>query len=486
MTQRKRRTLTQSKPERQSPVNNIRADIAVKGGILVNSQGMRKADVFIKDGLIDSIDSRESTRTAAKVIDASGKFVLPGIIDAHLHPVYADKIDSLSQAAACAGITTLLPYVGAVKAWGKPGIVLDTIKDFIEEGEKSSVVDFGIHCTLTPDDQGQLETTIPRLVEIGVSSFKAFVAYGRRGMRLKDDELIKSMEIITRSGALLAVHAENGSILDYLEDQFIARGNTTPEFYPFSHPNLAEAEAVFRVLTLAKVVQCPLYLPHLSASESLEVITLFKRWGEPEFFTETCPHYLTLTNDEMAKRGALAKMAPPLRKQKDVESLWKAIEERSIDVISSDAAGHLVKNKTPLEDNIFKSPYGVPGLGTMFTVAYDEGVNKGRITLPRLVELTSENPAKIFGLYPKKGVLQEGADADMVLFDPAVSHTITGKNHHLKVDYSLYEGRTCLGAPILVLQRGKILMEQGELTAAPGQGLYIPRKKFNGKERGND
>jgi len=379
-------------------MENKTADIAIKNGIFVNSRETRKADIFIKDALIDSIESCGSPRRALKVIDASEKFVLPGIIDAHLHPVYADNIDTLSKAAVCGGITTLIPYIGAVKAWGKTGTILDAVKDFIEEGEKNSLIDFGIHCSLTRDDMEQIETMIPKVVEMGVTS--------------------------------------------------------------------------------AKTMKCPLYLPHVSAKESLEVIKLFKRWGEPDFFTETCPHYLTLTDEEMKKRGSLAKMAPPLRKKEDVEEIWRAVDEKLIDVIASDAAGHLVKNKEPLWDNIWRSPYGIPGLDTMFTVAYDEGINKRGITLSRLVELMSENPAKIFGLYPRKGILERGSDADIVIFDPEKSYTIEGKNQYLHVDYSMYEGRVNKGAPILVIQRGKILVEEGKLKADQAHGEFIPSNKF--------
>ena len=453
------------------------ADIAIKGGILVSSKGMTPADIFITDGRVADIESRDSARPTARVIDASGKFVLPGVIDAHLHPVYADGIDTLSRAAVCGGITTLIPFIGAVKAWGKTGSVLDAVNDFIEEGEKNSAIDFGVHCTLIRDDMKDIAAMIPRFIEMGVISFKAFMAYSRRGMKLDDDELLKIMEIIAEYGALLAVHAENGSVLDYLEDMFTARGNLGPEFYPASHPGLAEAEAIFRTLTLAQVAKCPIYLPHVSAHESIEVIRLFKKWREPAFFTETCPHYLTLTDEELMRKGSLAKMAPPLRKRKDLEALWAAIEEGLIDVISSDAAGHSVKAKEPIWGNIFKTPYGTPGLETMFSVTYDEGVNRGKMTLPRLVELTSENPARIFGLYPRKGVLAKGSDADVVIFDPGMSHTVPAKNQNLNVDYSLYEGRACLGSPVLVIQRGKILLEGGELKSEPGQGKYLPGRK---------
>jgi len=455
------------------------AEMAIKGGLVVNSQKMWRADIYIKDGLIDSLEQGGSQRIADRVIDASGKFVLPGIIDAHLHPVYADRIDTLSKAAPLGGITTLIPYIGAVKAWGRSGTLHDAVKDFIAEGEKSSMVDFGIHCSLTADDMDTIDGMIPAAVEMGVNSFKVFMAYARRGMKLEDEHILKIMEVIVKNKALLAVHAENGSIIDYLEDKCTAWGNLEPQFFPPSHPNISEAEAIFRILALSDIGRCPLYLAHVSAQESLDVIRLYKEWGKSDFFTETCTHYLTLTDDELIKRGSLAKMSPPLRKKEDVGALWKAVNEGLVDVISSDAAGHTVADKEPVWDSIFKTPNGVPGLETMFTVAYDEGVNRDRISLSRLVALTSENPAKIFGLYPRKGILQEGSDADVLVFDPAAILTVSAKNTPLKVGYSLYEGRRCLGSPSLVLQRGKVVCEEGQVKAEPGQGMYMPAA-FNG------
>ena len=453
------------------------ADTAIKGGILVNSQGMGPADIYIQDGIIDSIEPGESQKTTDSVIDASGKFVLPGIIDAHLHPVYADRIDTLSKAAPLGGITTLVPYIGAVKAWGKTGNLIDAVKDFIAEGEKSSIVDFGAHCSLTLDDMATIDEMIPAAIEMGIISFKVFMAYARRGMMLEDEQILKIMEIIAANNALLAVHAENGSIIDYLEDRAITQGNFGPEFFAPSHPNISEAEAIFRILALSNIVKCPLYLAHVTACESLDVIRLYKGWGKRDFYTETCTHYLTLTDEELLAKGSLAKMAPPLRKKDDVDALWQAAADGFIDVIGSDAAGHTIKDKEPIRDNIFQSPNGIPGLETMFTVAYDEGVNRRKITLPRLVELTCENPAKIFGLYPRKGVLQEGSDADVLIFDPDAEHIVTVKNSPLKVGYSLYEGRECMGLPSLVMQRGRILLENGKLKGQPGQGRFIPAKK---------
>jgi len=458
------------------------ADLAIRGGVLVSGSGLTKADLLISDGRIAEINPPGSPVPASRTIDASGKFVLPGIIDAHLHPFYADKIDTLSRAAAAGGITTIIPYIGSVKAWGKSGSGFDVVRNFIEEGEKTSLVDFGIHFSLTRDDMEILDELVPGMVALGVTSFKAFMAYSRRGMKLEDEHLLRAMRVVAAAGGQFAVHAENGSVIDFLEDRFTAEGNVGPEVFPATHPPLAEAEAVFRILTLADVAGCPLYLPHISARESLDVMRLFKTRGAPEFTAETCTHYLTLTDEEMARRGSLAKMSPPLRKRADVEAVWDAVAGGLIDVIGSDSAGHFIKNKEPIRDAIFKSPNGIPGSETMFTVAYDEGVNKGWVTLPRLVEVTSENPARIFGLYPRKGVLRPGSDADVVVFDPGASFTIGPRSRHLKVDYDMFEGRRCLGAPTHVIQRGRVLFEHGELRGEAGRGLYLPRKKFDSSD----
>lgn len=452
-------------------------DIAIKGGILVSSKGMVKADIYIKDGIIDSIKQNESLNITGRTIDATGKFVLPGIIDAHLHPVYTDRIDTLSRAAPFGGVTTLIPYVGAIRAWGKTGNMFDAARDFIEEGEKSSMIDFGIHCALTLKDMKMIDEVIPASVERGIISFKIFMAYAKRGMKLEDEDILKVMEVVAKKRGLLAVHAENGSIIDYLEDKSIEQKNIGPEYFPPSHPDISEAEAIFRILALSNIVKCPVYIVHVSARESLDVIKMYKEWGKTDFYTETCTHYLTLTDEELITKGSLAKMTPPLRKKEDIEALWKAAKDGLLDVIGSDAAGHSVKEKEPLRDNIFKSPSGIPGLETMFPITYDEGVNRGRITLPRLVELTCENPAKIFGLYPRKGILQEGSDADILIFDPTLTNKITAENYPLKVGYSLFEGRVCLGLPVLVMQRGKVLLEEGKLKAKPGQGIYVPAER---------
>ena len=448
-------------------------DILIKNGVVVSGSGMKKRDLLICDGRIHDIVSDSGAVIADREIDAGGRYVLPGIIDAHFHPVYADRIDTLSKAAATGGITTLIPYVGAVAAWGQGGDLVDSVKSFIEEGESSSILDFGIHCTFTQNDISAAERSIPALIEMGIVSFKGFTAYKKRGMKLEDEEILKVMGLIARHNGVFATHCENGPILDLLEDSAIARGDVKPEHYPPTHPGISEAEAVFRVLSLAQISGCRMYLPHLSAKESLEVLRLFKSWNRQTIYAETCPHYLVFTDEELKRRGSLAKMSPPLRKQADVDALWRAVHEGAIDVIGSDAAGHSIAANEPLHDDVFSAPHGIPGLDTLFTITYSEGVNGGRITLPHLVKMTSENPARIFGLYPKKGTLAIGADADVVIFDPTISHSVPQKNVFTKVDYSLYEGFRCLGAPTLVIQRGQVVMENGNIKAEPGQGRFL-------------
>lgn len=449
-------------------------DIAVINGKVVNSEIITNADILIRDGRISAVVPSGDKHDAGRTIDAAGKFILPGFIDAHLHPVYVDRIDTLSRAAACEGVTTLIPYIGAVKAWGQSGGLIMAIEDFIAEGESTSLVDFSLHCTLLQDDMADIEKTIPQMIERGIISFKAFMAYAKRGMKLEDGQLLHLMSVVARHGGLMAAHAENGDIIDYMEDKLIRQGQQTPEFYPQSHPNLSEAEAVFRLLTLAQTAKCPIYVPHISTAETLEVLALFEKWKAVEFYVETCPHYLTLTEAVMAQRGTIAKMAPPLRRQADIDALWQAVADGRIQVIGSDTAGSDTAANEPLHDKVFSAPNGIPGLETMVKMVYQAGVNDDRITLSQMVAQLSENPAKIFGLFPRKGILQPGSDADLVIFHPTLDYTIGDTHPELKIDFGLYAGRQGRGAAILTMQRGKILFEENRITALAGQGEYLP------------
>ena len=382
----------------------------ITNGIVVDAGTMRPLDILISGERVESLLPRGSEVRADRVIDASGRYVLPGIIDAHNHPVYADRIDRLSRAALSGGVTTVIPYIGAVAAWGKQGGLVQAIDDFIREGETGSCIDFGLHCTLTANVMEEADEAIPELVARGVISFKAFTSYRKRGM-----------ELVAREKALLAFHAENDAILEYLEAKAVAEGREHPRDYPATHPNISEAEAIFRVLSLASVAGCNIYLPHVTCKESLEAIRLFRKWGTvPTLFAETCPHYLTLDDSQLALRGNLAKMSPPLRKEADREALWEAIRNGEIQVVASDAAGHATAANEPLFAETFRAPHGAPGVDTLFCVTWNEGIAKGRVAIPDLVRLLCENPAKCFGLYPRKGTLLPGSDADVVIVEGVV------------------------------------------------------------------
>jgi len=449
---------------------NGKYDLLIKGGWVVTGKEIVKCDVALKGEKIVEIKKGLKSKEAKKVIEASHQYVLPGIIDVHVHPVYEDDMGGVSYTAAFGGTTTLIHF-----AYAKPGMKLvETIEKYKEDGLKLSYLDFGLHGTLF-DPASQIKE-IPKAFELGVSSFKMFMTYAKLGWMTDDYHLAEAMDLISRCGGMAMVHAESGLVTDYLEDRSLRRGEDQKRVFLKTRPDILEAEGIFRALSIARVMRCPLYIVHLSTALGAEVLRRAKKEGQ-KVYVETCPQYLTLTDKVLQQWGAPAKIGPPLRTEKDRLALWKAIHEGIIDVIASD---HAPKTKKR-EDPFFEAPYGSPQAETMLTVTYDEGVNRGRIKLTRLVQLLSEMPAKIFGLYPKKGVIQKGADGDLVIFDPTRLHQIRHQTQHSKAPYTLYEGRRCRGKPVLVIQRGRILIENGEMKGEPGQGEFLKTKimRFN-------
>jgi dihydropyrimidinase len=347
--------------------------------------------------------------------------------------------------------------------------LVDTIKKYQEDGLQKSYLDFGIHGTLF-DPPSQIKE-IPKAFDLGVSSFKMFMTYAKLKWMTDDYHLTAAMDLIAECGGLAMVHAENGLVTDYLEDRSLRRGEDQKKVFLKTRPDYLEAEAIFRALSISVVTRCPLYIVHLSTAKGVRPIKQAKEEGQV-VYAETCPQYLTLTDSTLQKLGPLAKIGPPLRTEKDRLALWEAIQKGIIDVVASDHAPKAKKK----EDPFFEAPYGSPQAETMLTITYNEGVNRRRVDLRRLVQLFSENPAKVFGLYPKKGVLQKGSDADLILFDPNQIHTIQHKTQHSRAPYTLYEGRRCLGRPILSMQRGKILIEDGEMKGRPEEGRFLPTK----------
>ena len=435
-------------------------DKIINGGLVVGPKGIVRADIGITNGKIAKIASDLAFDKAKERIDGTGNYILPGLIDVHVHPVYVDTIADCSVLGAFGGITTMIHY-----AYAKPGMALDeTVKQFIDEGKETSYTDFAIHGAMF-DPENQIGD-IAKCFEMGVTSFKMFMTYAKLGWMTDDYHLAKAMDVISELGGLAMVHGEDGLSIDYLEDKY--RDAPQREAFLKMRPDVLEADAVFRAISIAEVINCPLYIAHISAARALEPIEWARERGQT-VYTETCPQYLCLTDDDLQEKGPLAKIGPPLRTSKDNEALWEACRKGRIDVIASD---HAPKNKT-IDDDFFEAPFGSPSSETMFAVTYQRGVNEGRWDLIGLVRGLSEGPARIFGLYPQKGVLQEGSDADLLIFDPAKEYKIMQETQHSNTPYSLYEGFEGLGAPVLVMQCGEVIVEGATLKSSSGSGRFL-------------
>jgi dihydropyrimidinase len=441
---------------------NAQFDSVLKGGIVVTGRGLFPLDVAIQAERIAKLDRAIPRESARTVFDLEGKYVLPGILDVHSHPLYEDDFESTSLTAAWGGTTTMIHY-----AYAFPGNqVIDTIKDAIDQASSVSYLDFGLHLGLFKVDEqfGQ----IPEAFSLGVRTFKMFMTYAKLGRMTSDYYLAAAMDIISSNGGMAMVHAENGLATDYLEDKFNREGIPAIKAFARMRPAVLEAEAINRAIAISQVCNCPLYIPHVSAGLALDPIRHARDRGH-EVYAETCPQYLVLTEKDLFRWGPLAKIGPPLRTPEDQQALWKALSEGVLDVVASD---HAPKGQKPDED-FFEAGYGSPQAETLLNLTYHFGVNSGRITLPRLVEVLSELPARIFGLYPKKGTIQEGSDADLVVFDPTSRHLLSKTNQHSRAGYTLYEGYECIGWPYLTFQRGRIVLNQDRLMARPGDGQYL-------------
>jgi len=438
------------------------ADLLIANGRVVSGGRVRRGDVAIVDGTIDRVEPDLAVR-ARRVIDAAGCYVLPGVVDSHTHPVYMDDIESLAVTAAHGGVTTVIHY-----AYAKPGTgLMETIDRFRRDGERTSILDFGLHGGLF--DPKRQSSEIPDAVASGVTSHKMFMTYAKLGWMTDDYQLMRSLDILAEAGGMGMVHAENGLATDYLEDKYLGEGRDQKEVFVTTRPARLEAEAIGRAIAMARVAGCPIYIPHVSAALGIEPITRARAEGA-FVYGETCPQYLTLTDEDLQRLGPLVKIGPPLRDGSDRDALWRALAEGFLDTVASD---HAAKEKT-IDDDFFDAPFGSPQAETMLALVHDGGVNGGWLSLPRLVAVMSENPARIFGLYPKKGTIQPGSDADLVVFAPTTPYTIRHADQHSRVGYTAYEGRTCLGRPTIVIRRGEILVENGRLAADPSRGRFLP------------
>jgi dihydropyrimidinase len=448
------------------------ADLVIRNGQVVTARGVVEADVAVAAGTIVAVAAPALALQGREVVDAAGAYVMPGAIDAHVHfnvfnPM-VDDFESTSVAAAYGGVTTMMPFIG-----GSEGMsVVEGLEHFAAEGERRSVVDFAMHCRLRPD--AKLIEQIPESIAYGVTSIKMFQAYKKRGMLFTDDQILRAMELAGAHGGIALVHAENGHVIDYLEDKLAREGKTAPEFYLSSRPHVAEAEAVSRAIDIAGLARCPLYVVHLSTADGLEHITRARARGQT-VYAETCPQYLLLTDAEMSRQKGLAKIAPPLRWDRDREALWAGLARAEVQTLGSDHAPFLVADKTIGEQDIFQAGFGMPGIETMLPLVLGESLRASRLTLPQLAAAASENAAKIFGLYPRKGVIERGADADLLVVDPAAEWTLSARDLHSRAGYTCFEGWPMKGRVTMSFLRGRPLVKDGRLCQSPGYGRFLRR-----------
>lgn len=462
-------------------------DKLIKNGLVVADGKITRADLGIRGGKIAAViptngerrmtDDNASARSfmsqppsenrradaspsSVQTIDASGKYVFPGIIDVHVHPIYLDNKYDTSVAAAFGGVTSIIHY-----CYAKPGeTLLDNLRSFRADGLANSLLDFGMHAGLF-DVQNQIQH-VPKAFKEGVTSFKVFMTYAKLKWMTDDYWMTALMDVVAQERGLVCVHCENGLATDYLEDKFLREGRDPKAIFTAMRPDLLEAEATNRAIAIAQVMGCAVYVVHNSAEANLEPLRRARQNGW-RAFGETCPQYLALTDETTQQMGSLAKIGPPLRSFRDNQAMWQGLAEGTLISIGSD---HAPKEKAA---DFFQSGYGAPQIETMLPVCYDVGVNGGKVTLPTLIAAMSETPAKLFGWYPQKGALRVGSDADLVIFDPAKTWTISTANQHSKAGFTLYEGRTITGAVELTMQRGEIICRNGELVAKRGRAQYL-------------
>ena len=455
-------------------------DTIVRGGRVVTPTGVDDLAIAIAGGKIVALGAEALLPRGDRVIDAEGKIVLPGAIDCHVHlGAEYDDWRGGPLAAAHAGLTTLIPF--ALYDDEKRETLPQAIARQREEIEAVSVLDIGVHYIL--NNEPYILEGIPEAIRLGVTSFKLFMTYKKRPKRMCSDEFIaKAMELIAAHGGLCQLHCENGDVLCFLEDKSIAAGRVEPRHFPETCPDWTEEEAINRAVRIGGLTGCPVYVVHLSTRLGLERIKEAQAQGQ-RVWTETCPQYLLLTDAEMERWGPLAKIGPPLRPAggNDREALWTGSEQGYIANIASDHSPRAKKFKEPGWKNIFVDdqgkpvPFGSPSLETLVPLVYSEGVVNRGLPLTWMARVLSENPARTFGLYPRKGAIRVGADADLLIYDPDHEGTITVDDHHGMAGWTLYEGWKLHGRPWMTLLRGEVLLKDGQLHQKPGFGRFLAR-----------
>jgi len=459
--------------------------IVIAGGLVLSPAGGIEADVLVDGERITALAARDSEQarswaaSADRVLDAAGLYVLPGGIDVHTHmempfggTFSADTFETGTRAAAWGGTTTIVDF--AVQAKGTS--LLATLDKWHAKADGNCAVDYGFHMIVSDVNDTTLKE-MESCIGAGVNSFKMFMAYPGV-FYATDGEILRAMQRAADTGAMIMMHAENGIAIDELVARALAEGRTGPVQHGLTRPPELEAEATHRAITLARVTGAPLYIVHLSAAQALQAVTEARDTGQ-NVFAETCPQYLYLSLDDLARpdfEGAKYVASPPLRPREHQASLWRGLRTNDLSVVSTDHCPFCFKDQKELGRGDFsKIPNGMPGVEHRMDLLH-QGVVSGELSLARWVEVASATPARMFGLWPRKGVIAPGSDADIVLYDPAARQTLSASTHHMNVDYSAYEGMPITGQVRTVLSRGQVVIDGGEYHGRTGHGQFLRRE----------
>ncbi|MET9508138.1 dihydropyrimidinase [Streptomyces flavidovirens] len=454
----------------------------VRGGLVITASDEIHADVLIEDGRIAALATHGSSAagawTAGRTIDATGKYVIPGGVDAHTHmelpfggTFASDTFETGTRAAAWGGTTTIIDF--AVQSVGHA--VREGLDAWYAKADGKCAIDYAFHMILSDVNEHSLKE-MDLLVGEGITSFKLFMAYP--GVFYSDDgKILRAMQRSARNGGLIMMHAENGIAIDVLVEQALAEGRTDPRYHGEVRKVLLEAEATHRAIQLARVADAPLYVVHVSAEEAVAEIAAARDKGL-NVFGETCPQYLFLSTDNLAEpdfEGAKYVCSTPLRPREHQAALWRGLRTDDLQVVSTDHCPFCFTGQKELGRGDFsKIPNGLPGVENRMDLLH-QAVVDGHISRRRWIEIACASPARMFGLYPKKGTIAPGADADLVIYDPHAEQTISADTHHMNVDYSAYEGKRVTGQVETVLSRGELVIDQRQFTGRAGHGIYTPR-----------
>jgi dihydropyrimidinase len=460
----------------------------ITGGRIITAADDYTADVLVENDHIELIGASLDV-SADRVIDASGKYLLPGGIDVHTHmdtyfggTTTADNHYEGTVSAAFGGTTTIVDfavqYPGQTFAEG-----LATWHEKIETNKP--VIDVGFHLIVTDLKSGGSLEDLARLPDEGITSYKLFMAYKGTDFHVDDETLFKTMQVAAENGSIVMIHAENADAIDVLVKEALAEGNGAPKYHSLTRPPETEGEATNRAIQLAHIARCPVYIVHVSCSDAIEPIERAREKGWA-VWGETCTQYLRIDFskiDQPGFEGAKYVYTPPPRDSQHVQACWDAIASDRLSIVSTDHAPYNWKGQKDMNgtDDFSKIPNGPPGVEERLKILHEFGVRAGRFDLNRLVQLYATTPAKLFGLYPRKGTIAVGSDADIVVFDPDKKQTISVKTHHSTCDYNLFEGTEVTGMPETVLVRGQLVVEDGELVAQPGAGRFVKRARFGEK-----